>query len=101
MDVNLRIENPSIDRQGHRSTFHLIQPKITRCLPLYLAYWLQNAIESPDVCRRWMLVILRILFTVQTPVVASWGQDPQKPVIHPLCDGDYFNIEKTECNFYS
>jgi hypothetical protein len=45
MDVNLRLEHPSVDRQGRRSTFHLIQPKITRCLPLYLAYGRQNAIE--------------------------------------------------------
>jgi hypothetical protein len=47
---------------------------------------------------------LRILFTVQAPVVASWGPDPPpKPVINTLWDGDYmyFNIEKTECNFYS
>jgi hypothetical protein len=43
-----------------------------------------------------MLVILRILFTVQAPVVASLG-----PVINPLWDGDYFNIEKTKCNLYS
>jgi hypothetical protein len=26
-----------------------------------------------------MLVILRILFTVQPPVVARWGPDPRKP----------------------
>jgi hypothetical protein len=68
MDVNLRVENPSVDRQGRRSTFHLIQPKITRCLPCTLPIdgkTLQNESgESPDVCRRWMLiVILRILFT--------------------------------------
>jgi hypothetical protein len=40
-----------------------------------------------------MLVILRILFSVQTPVVTSWGPDPRKPVINPLWDCDYFNIE--------
>jgi hypothetical protein len=45
MDVNLRLENPSVDRQGRRSTFHLIHPKIAWCLSLYLAYWRQNAIE--------------------------------------------------------
>jgi hypothetical protein len=48
-----------------------------------------------------MLVILRILFTVQPPVVASRGPDPCKPVINPLGDGDNVNIEKTECNFHS
>jgi hypothetical protein len=45
MDVNLRLENPSVDRQGRRSTFHFSSTKNHQMSPLHLTYWRQNAIE--------------------------------------------------------
>jgi hypothetical protein len=34
MDVNLRLENPSVDHQGRRCTFHLDQQKIINVSPV-------------------------------------------------------------------